>query len=307
LKKVVIAGGSGFIGSHLTRRLIARGYDVCILSRSSAGRVAEEHLSFAEWDGRNQGPWTSALEGASAVMNLSGASIGAGRWTDSRKKEIVRSRVDSTLALVEGMRQAKKPPSVLVNSSGIGYYGDSGDAVMDETGPGGSGFLAETVKQWESAAAEAESAGVRHVALRTGLVLETKAMALKRMMLPFRLFVGGPIGSGAQWVSWVHLDDVVDGFLFAAESVSVSGPVNLCSPEPVRMKEFCAELGRVLRRPSWIPAPSFALRLLLGEMSELILTGQRAVPRELEKAGFRFRYATIRSALDDLLGREQQS
>lgn len=301
MKRVVIAGGSGFIGSHLVKRLAANGYNVHILTRSAAGRRSGEQITVVEWDGKNQGEWSATLEGAYAVINLSGASIGAKRWTAARKMEIIRSRVDSTMALVEGMRGSGKRPSVMINSSGIGYYGDSGDALMDETGPGGTDFLAETVKEWESAAAEASSAGVRHVALRTGLVLGKQAVALKRMMFPFQLFVGGPIGSGKQWISWVHLDDVVDGMLFAAKTESVSGPVNLCSPEPVRMKQFCDELGKALRRPSWIPVPSLALRLMLGEMSDIILTGQRAVPRKLEDAGYRFQFGTIRSAFANIL------
>jgi len=301
--RIVLAGGRGLVGSCLARRFSAEGYDVIILTRSAVQAPAPLMVSYLQWDGRSNGSWVAAISGAAAVINLSGASLGSGRWTAKRKKEIVRSRVESTTALVEGVRSLENKPKVFINASAVGFYGDSGDAEVDESSPAGNGFLAETVRRWEASAKPVVQEGVRLVLLRSGVVLAAGAQVLKRLALPFRLFAGGPIGTGRQWMSWIHADDVAEGTLFSVRTPGLSGSVNLISPEPVRMKEFCSVLGKTLYRPSWLPVPGYAMRLLLGEMADMVLQGQRVIPRKLMAAGFQFRYPALPEALRELLHR----
>ncbi len=300
---VVVAGGTGFIGHELTRRLLHDGHEVVVLTRSSSQpRDAIPHTRFVEWDGQSTGEWETALEGSIAVVNLAGESIGARRWSAQQKERIVSSRLDATSAIVGAIGRLHKRPSVLVNGSAIGYYGDTGDREITEESGKGKGFLADTVDQWEAAARRVDSFGVRRVLIRNGVVLGKKATALGRMVLPFRFFLGGPLGSGRQWFPWIHIDDVIECILFAIRAENISGVYNVVAPEPVTMKRFSEILGRVVRRPSWLPVPSLALRLLLGEMSEMILGGQKAVPARLIRAGFQFRYRNVQDALTAILG-----
>jgi uncharacterized protein len=294
---IVVAGGTGFIGSSLVSLLRREGHGVVILTRDPARNSPPGDVTRVRWDGTAQGDWAAKVRNADAVINLAGESIGAGRWTASRKRRIVDSRINATRALIEAIRTGENKPSLFVSASAVGYYGsvESGD-VTEEHAPG-SGFLADLCLRWEQEARAVSELGVRLVILRTGVVLGQKGGALQRMLLPFRLFAGGPIGTGRQWFPWVHRDDVCAVILYALGNGTLSGPVNLVAPETVDMKGFCGALGRALSRPSWLPVPAFALRAALGEMSGMILTGQRVVPAKLLAVDYPFRYPSLGPAL----------
>ena len=292
--RIVIAGGSGFIGEPLVRRLVARGDDVAVLSRNPAKVRAGRGL---QWDGRTQGAWSQEAASADAIVNLAGENVGEGRWTDERKKTLVASRLDAAAAIAEALRNAPPRERVLVNASAVGYYGVRGDEELDETGTRGGGFLAELVEKWETAARAAEPLA-RLVILRFGVALAPDGGALKKMMLPFKLGGGGPIGSGQQWMSWIDRDDAVRILEWAIDNRAVRGTYNATSPEPVRNRDFARALGRALHRPSIVPAPAFALRLAFGQMAdEMLLGGQRVVPRRAEREGFRFDLPTLDASL----------
>jgi uncharacterized protein (TIGR01777 family) len=282
--KIVIAGGSGFIGEPLVRRLITGGHDVAVLSRNPAKVPIGRAVA---WDGRSPGAWTAEVVAADAVVNLAGENIGDGRWTAERKRRLINSRLNATHALVEALKQNSKRPT-FISASAIGYYGPHGDEILDESAPRGVGFLAELVERWEAAARDAE-AFTRLVIPRFGVVLARGGGALGKMLLPFRLGAGGPIGSGKQWMSWIDRDDVLRALATLLENESAHGVYNVTAPDPVRNRDFARALGRALHRPAFMPAPAFALRLALGEMAEeLLLTGQRVVPRRLLEEGFTF-------------------
>ncbi len=283
--RIVIAGGSGFIGEPLVRRLVERGDDVAVLSRNPANVRAGRGV---QWDGKTQGAWSGEVANADVVVNLAGENVGDGRWTDERKKKLVASRLDATNAVIEAMRRATKKPRALVNASAIGYYGVRGDEELDEQGSRGGGFLAELVEKWETTARIAEPI-TRVALLRFGVVLSADGGALKKMLLPFKLGVGGPIGNGNQWMSWVDRDDAVRFTMWAIDNDHARGVYNVTAPHPVRNREFTRALGRALHRPAFMPLPAFALRILFGEMAtEVLLGGQRAIPRRAQKDGFAF-------------------
>jgi uncharacterized protein (TIGR01777 family) len=302
--KVLISGGTGFIGRSLIRTLIAAGHHVVLLSRNPG--LAKKHLPpevlVEEWDGRTGGTWSANLQGVHSVFNLAGEPIAGKRWTAAQKIKIRSSRMDATRALIASIADRPDKPAVLINASAVGYYGNVNEGEVSEAHRKGSGFLSDTVDAWEEESTNARKHGVRVVFLRTGIVLGTDGGALPKLLLPFRIFVGGHIGTGMQWFPWIHKDDVIGGMLFAAENSLLSGPVNLVSPNPVRMRDFCAALGRAMRRPSWMHVPELVLKTLLGEMSEMLLTGQRAVPGRLLSTGFQFRFPTLDPALKNILG-----
>jgi hypothetical protein len=240
------------------------------------------------------------VDGADAVVNLAGESIAGGRWTRRRKDMLAESRLRSTRAIVDAILGAASAPRVLVNMSAVGYYGDVPEGDVTESYPPGRGFLPDLSVRWEREALRASEGGCRVVLTRAGIALDRDGGALPRMALPFRLLAGGPVGSGRQWLPWIHLDDITGIIMWAIRSDSVHGPVNVAAPGPVRMSEFCAELGRVLRRPSWLRVPAIALRAILGEMAVVILTGQKVVPRKALDAGYSFRHPTLRDALDSI-------
>ncbi len=288
--RIVIAGGSGFLGEPLVRRLVARGDDVAVLSRNPAKVRAGRGVA---WDGRTQGAWSEEVASADAIINLAGENVGEGRWTDERKRKLVASRLDATAAIVQALRNAPPKDRVLVNASAVGYYGLRGDEELDEHGTRGSGFLAELVEKWEAAAREAEPLA-RLVLLRFGVALSPEGGALKKMMLPFKLGAGGPVGSGGQWMSWIDRDDAVRIVEWAIDNRSARGVYNASAPEPVRNRDFTRALGRALHRPALLPAPAFALRLAFGQMAEeVLLGGQRVLPRRAEREGFRFEVPTL--------------
>jgi uncharacterized protein (TIGR01777 family) len=291
--KVAIVGSNGLIGAALARALVARGDSVVALSRSGAAGIGG--ALDMRWDPAEGPPPAAALDGADAVVNLAGVPIGGKRWTADRKREIHESRTLPTRLIVDAMAQEGAPP-VLVNGSAVGYYGTTEDTV-DETSPAGSDFLAETCVAWEREAVRAAEHAVRVVLVRTGIVLARDGGALPQMALPVKLFAGGPIGGGRQWIPWIHIDDEVGLLLLALDSADLSGPLNGCAPEPARQRDFVKALGSALGRPSILPTPAFPLRLAMGEMATLALEGQRAVPAVALAAGFEYVHPDLEAAL----------
>lgn len=297
--KIVVAGGSGFLGEPLVNRLLARGDEVAVLTRNPAHVRAGRALA---WDARSQGAWSDEVAAADVLLNLAGENIGDGRWTADRKKRLVASRVEATGALVDALRREPRRSRTMINASAVGFYGNRGDEVLDESSARGEGFLAELVERWEAAAREAESLA-RLVVLRFGVVLGADGGALKKMMLPFKLGAGGPIGNGAQWMSWIDRDDALRIIEWAIDHDSARGIYNATSPQPVRNRDFARSLGRALHRPALLPTPAFALRLAFGEMAdEVLLAGQRVLPRRTEEDGFTFDRPALDASLADQVG-----
>ena len=300
--RVIVTGGTGLIGRALAADLAADGHEVVVLSRNPQQATdLPPAARVARWDGRTAAGWGHLLEGADAIVNLAGENIGAGRWTAERKSRILQSRLDAGRAVVEAVTQTVRKPRVVVQASAVGYYGPRGDEVVREDAPPGSDFLALLCIEWEASTASVEAQGVRRAVIRSGVVLSTEGGALPRLLLPFRFFVGGPLGSGRQWFSWLHIADEVAGIRFLIENEAARGAFNLCAPNPLTNREFSRVVGRVLKRPSFVPVPGFALRLVLGEMADTLLTGQRVVPARLLEMGFAFRFPTAEEALRDLL------
>ena len=299
--RVLITGGSGLIGRAVAPRLVAAGHSVVLLTRrpDRLGGLGEG-ITAEAWDGRTTLGWGPLVDGDSAILNLAGENLAAGRWTEGRKRRILESRVDSTRAVAEAVQKARVKPKVLLQASAVGFYGPLGDAEVDESASAGDDFLARVCVAWEKASDPVAEADVRRVLLRTGVVLSADGGALPKMARPFRWFVGGPLGSGRQGVPWIHLEDAARAIVFLMEREQASGPFNLTAPNPVDNRQLSRALGAVLARPSFLPAPAFALRLLLGEMADLLLTGQKAVPAALEDAGFRFGFPELEGALADL-------
>ncbi|MBI3321719.1 MAG: TIGR01777 family protein [Candidatus Omnitrophica bacterium] len=296
--RLLVAGGTGFIGAPLCRRLAQQGYRLFVYTRSPGDYRDEPGIEYLPL---RPDTWTHTLAGIGGVINLAGEPIAASRWSAAQKQLIRASRVEMTRHLVEAMAEMPEPPPVLVSASAVGYYGARGDEELAEADAPGRGFLAETCQAWEAEARRAEALGVRVVRLRIGLVLGADGGALAKMVPPFRAYVGGPLGSGRQWVSWVHRDDVIGLVEWALTHPELAGAVNATAPQPVRMAAFCRELGRALRRPSWAPAPAPVLRLLLGEMADLLVTGQRVVPQAALQAGYPFRFPSLAEALSECL------
>jgi uncharacterized protein len=295
--KIVIAGGSGFLGGGLVTAWSAEGHDVRVLTR----RPREPH--HVAWDPSDpRGTWTASLNGAGAVVNLAGEGIADGRWTAARKEVILGSRVTATRALVSAIAAVEKPPAVFLSSSAIGIYGSRGNEPLTEESPAGSDFLATVCRTWE-AEASAASAITRVVLLRTGVVLARHGGALPQMAMPFRFFAGGRVGSGRQYLSWIHLDDWIGLVRWALVTSAVSGPLNLTAPAPATNAEFTKALGRAMRRPAVMPAPALALRLAFGEMADaLLLGGQRVLPAKAQESGYSFRYPNLDAALAAIYG-----
>jgi hypothetical protein len=300
--KIVLAGATGFLGTNLAQRLVARGDGVAILTRRlPSGRPDHSTaVQYFRWDGKSQGEWKAPLSGAHAVVNLSGESMGGGRWTRARKQRIRSSRIEPTRALVEAMKNMAEPPAVLLNISAVGYYGGTGSTPAAEMEAPGSGFVAETCVLWEAEAHRAAECGVRVVLPRLGVVLGKGGGALSRMALPFKFFVGGPIGSGKQWFPWVHMDDAVGAIVMSLDNKSVSGPINVVAPESVTMAWFSKVLGEVLGRPSWMPVPGVLVRAVFGEMSQMVLEGRQVVPDRLLELAYPFAYPKLPAALRSL-------
>jgi hypothetical protein len=299
---VIITGGSGLVGRALTASLTTDGHEVIILSRSPEKVTQLPNQAQAEgWDGRSPQGWGHLANEAEAIVNLAGASLADSRWTDARKKQLLDSRVLPGQAVTQAVEAATNRPRVVIQASAVGYYGPGGDEEIDETASPGNDFLAKLCLDWEAATAPIAGMGVRLATMRTGVVLSMKGGALPKQSLPFKMFVGGPVGSGKQWYPWIHIDDAVAGIRFLIETELAAGPINLTAPNPVTNAQFGRTIGKVMGRPAFMPAPAFAMKLLFGEMSTVLLDGQRVIPKALQDLGFTFKFPDVESALRDLL------
>jgi uncharacterized protein (TIGR01777 family) len=301
--RVFITGGTGLVGSRLVCRLRERGDRAVVLTRNRAKAQArlEPDVEIVEGYLTTGGDWAKEVGSCGAVVNLAGENIFARRWNDDFKARIRDSRVEATKNIVGAIARAENKPSVLVNASAIGFYGPHGDEELTEDSPPGNDFLAGACVEWENAARAVEATGVRLVIARIGVVMSTEEGALAKMLTPFKLGVGGPVGNGRQWMAWVHLDDVVGIILHAIDHTNVSGVINATAPEPVTNREFSKALGRALGRPAIFPVPVFMLRLRFGQVAEVIASGQRVLPKRALELGYQFQHSTIDGALADLL------
>lgn len=296
---ILITGGTGFIGSELRDRLLQEGHFLTVVSRTPEEykAVQAKNQQFVSWETN----FVELMEKIDVVINLAGSSIFGQRWTDPVKKTIYSSRIDNTQKLTSAIKKCVKPPDVMISASGISYYGDRGEEILDESEPAGAGFLSRVCVDWEEAARPVQDAGVRLVLPRIGIVLERGGGAMNQMLTPFKLFVGGPVGSGDQYFPWVHMHDLCRGFMFAIENSQIEGPCNFNAPNPVPMKKFADSLGEVLNRPSFFKVPEGVLRLALGEAADPIVESVRAEPKKLQKHGFEFHFSNVKEALADIL------
>ena len=300
--KILINGASGLIGRALCQSLTAGGHTVIALSRSPAKPPSLAVAQVQQWDYHQGVIPSAALAEVEAVVNLAGESIVARRWSDEQKRIIRDSRVVTTRNIVESLRQLAARPNVFVSGSAVGFYGDRGDEEVDETSPPGRGFMSEICQEWESEAARATELGVRVVQVRTGVVFSTEGGALQKMLTPFKLGIGGPLGSGRQWFPWIHIDDIVGIFKHAILTASLAGPVNGTAPQAVTNAKFTRELGKVLHRPAFLPVPKVGMRILMGEMSEVLFVSQRVMPNATSASGYKFQFPSLAPAIEDLLG-----
>jgi len=304
--KIAITGGTGFVGTWLVHKLTEAGYDIVVFTRDQKRgenvfpKQAFPQVEIIEYNPLEQGEWQDKIASSQAIVNLAGAGIADQPWTPERKQEILDSRIKTTNYIVEAIKQAQTKPQVLVNASAVGYYGTSETATFDETSNAGDDFLASVCQKWEAMAKEVENSETRLVILRFGIVLG-QGGALGKMLTPFRLFAGGPLGTGKQWFSWIHIDDLVNLILEAINSSEYQGIYNATAPNPVRMSELCENLGEVMNRPCWLPVPEFALKLLLGEAAQTVLEGQNVLPKRTQEQGFTYQYPTVKPALADIV------
>lgn len=304
--KIAVTGATGFVGPRLVERLQAEGHSVVVFSRNAERarkvfpQTAFPQVEVMGYEPLQSGDWQQAIAGCDGVVNLAGEPIAEHRWTPEVKQSILDSRKIGTQKIVEAIAQANPKPQVLVNASAIGFYGTSETATYDEHSPSGNDFLAEVCREWEAAAHQVKDSGVRLVILRFGIVLGMGG-ALGKMIPPFRMFAGGPLGTGQQWVSWIHREDVVSLILKALQDGAMQGTFNATAPNPVRMKDLSHDLGEVLQRPSWLPVPGMALEMLLGEGAKLVLEGQQVLPKRTLESGFEFAYPQVKPALEEIL------
>lgn len=297
---VVIAGGTGLIGSHLVEALINDNSHIFILTRNAENKKNRDQITYVNWLNDGDSP-EKVLENIDVFINLAGASINS-RWTDEQKKRIINSRIEATRNCFSLIKRLDQKPSIYLNASAVGFYGTStSNTYTEDTNGKGTDFLASVVESWENEALKVEETlSIRTVLLRFGVVLAESGGALSKLVLPYKFYVGGTVGSGKQWLSWIHITDVINMILFAIKNEAIRGPINVTAPNPTNMTEFGKTLGNVLNKPHWIPAPSFILKLLLGEMSMLVLEGQRAIPKKAIGYGFEFTYSNLKDALQNL-------
>lgn len=301
--KIVIAGGSGFIGTKLTESLLKAGHNIIILSRHK--RANEGPITYVQWLHEDASP-ENDIDDADIFINLAGVSINGGRWTAKHQAQIYNSRMIATDELLRIIKALHKKPSTLISASAIGLYPASESEIYTEESRAiADDFLAKTVHDWEEKAASVSSVAVRAVFMRFGVVLGNEGGALPLMSMPYKIFVGGTVGSGRQWLSWIHIDDLIRSILFVIDHPQITGPINVCSPTPQRMKVFGQTIGKVLHRPHWLPMPGFLMQLVLGKKSALVLTGQYVVPAVLKKENFTFKYPDLTDALENLLNKRE--
>ncbi len=300
--KILIAGGTGFVGKELMTLLQESGHKLVVLTRNKerAKKRLGESIEAAEWDNSYIILPSEELQDIDAVINLAGESIADGRWTTMRKEKILNSRVQTTRAIIEAIHDQVMTPKVLINASAIGFYGPREDEIITEEVKTGDDFLSQVGEAWENEARKAEELGVRVALIRIGLVLGNGG-ALEKMLFPYKLFVGGHLGSGNQWVSWIHIKDLVGIINYSLDHEELNGPINGTAPNPVKMKEFSKKIGSVMKRPSWLPIPGILLHILLGEMSEMLLKGQRVIPEKASHSGYRFVFPDLEAALKEIL------
>ncbi len=305
--RAIITGGTGLIGSALANTLIQDGCEVIVPTRSPQRRPdgLSPQVKLVGWDGRSAGGWGQFVDGADVVVNLAGESLAAGRWTPERKRRILESRLNAGKAIVEAVRQARQKPGLVLQASAIGYYGLDQQQVYPETGPSGQGFESQVVQAWEQSTQEVESLGVRRVVMRIAVVLSLHGGALPRLLLPFKLFAGGPLGGGRQPMTWVHIADLVQAMRFFIAHPETNGVYNIAAPEMPGNAEFTRAIGAVLGRPALLPAPAPAIRLMFGEMATVVLDGRRVSSDKLQAAGFQFQYPQVKPALRNLLETKQ--
>ena len=305
--KIAITGATGLVGTRLVSKLKEQNHQIVVFTRNSdkARKIFPStrfpNLEIVRYTPLESGTWQDKVSGCDAVVNLAGEPISE-RWTPQHKKAILESRQIGTRKIVEAIAKAEEKPSVLVSGSAIGYYGTSETATFDETSSSGNDFLAEVCQKWEAEAEAVKEHGVRLVIVRIGVVLANGGGALGKMLTPFQMGAGGPIGTGRQWFSWVHRDDLVNIIMEALTRDDMSGAYNATSPNPVKMGEFCQTLGEVLNRPSWLPVPEFVLELLLGDGAVVVLEGQKVLPQKTQAQNVKYQYAELRSALKEIVG-----
>ena len=296
--RLVITGATGFVGTALCAKLLAQGHALTLFTRGSPRDSNTGTKRWLHWTPGTLREWDAAVDGVDGLINLAGEPIAEKTWTHTQRRRIEISRIDATHSLVQACAKAKQKPKFLINASAVGYYGPHGDEMITEETPPGNDFLGQLCRDWEEEAIKAEELGMRVVRLRIGIVLGTGGGALAKMTKPFKFFVGGTLGSGEQWMPWIHMDDLIGLILQIMEQAQVSGPVNATAPNPIRNKDFCQILAKVMHRPCWAPVPGFALRFVLGDMAEMLLTGQRVMPAAAEKFGYQFRYRDLQPALE---------
>ena len=299
--RACITGGTGFVGTALSRFLAGKGYEVVVFTRNPEGKSDEHHpekISFSSYEALD-----AVIESSGVVINLAGENLFDKRWTPEVKSRILKSRVKTTRDVVNAIVAAKKNPGILISASAVGFYGSRGDEFLNEDAGAGADFLAKVCLQWEEEAEEVRKTGVRLAIPRIGIVLEKYGGALEKMITPFSMFVGGPLGNGKQFFPWIHMDDVCNAFWFAITEEKLEGPFNLTAPNPVTMKQFAAELGKVMGRPSVFPVPEFALNMLVGEAAAALTASQRAVPEKLKALGYTFSYSEPGEALKDIMSK----
>lgn len=313
--KITIAGGTGFIGTALTDLLVQSGHEIIILSRRGSQDyksllASKQNPISLYWDGKNLGEWASAIELSDVVINLAGENIGGKnilevatrRWTPERKEMLRQSRIASGKALMQAIQNSSSKPKIFIQASAVGYYGSHPDRDMDEDAASGNDFLAQLCVEWEHSTAELEQMGVRRVITRiAGVVMSLKGGSFPFILLPYRFFLGGPLGTGKQWISWIHLHDLVRAIAFLIEQPSANGPFNLCAPQTVTSQELSKVIGKVMNRPSFFPAPEFFFRLVFGEKADLLLASQKQIPKRLLALGFEYEYPTVERAIQNLL------
>ncbi|WP_397540009.1 TIGR01777 family oxidoreductase [Rummeliibacillus pycnus] len=297
--KIAITGGSGFVGQELVKHLQQHGHEIVILTRKS--NHLANGIQYIQWLSKNAAP-ENYLEGVEAIVNLAGTSLNKGRWTEKQKREIYDSRISATNEIIRILKTLKTPPRVLLNASAIGIYPASKTTTYTETSRDiANDFLAKTVHDWEQSAKVAKDLGVRVVLARFGVILGKNSGALPMMVVPYKLYIGGTVGTGSQWVSWVHVEDVANAITFAISNENLQGIINVTSPNPVRMKNFGETIAAVMHRPHWFPVPALLMKLALGKKSQLVLEGQQVLPKVLLTSNFQFQYPTLYSALENLL------